>query len=89
MSALLTRSGAGLRGTRGLFGLKIESWYFVMTICSLSVLRGFFRDTRTMPSSSLSRLILTLMLSVADRVIGGAGVSSEVVVVDCDNEAVQ
>jgi len=42
-----------------------------------------------MPSSSLSRLILTLILSVADRVIGGAGVSSEVVVVDCDNEAVQ
>jgi hypothetical protein len=48
----------------------------VITICSLSVRRGCFFGLKG-ASSSRSRLILTLMLSVADRVIGGAGVSSE------------
>jgi hypothetical protein len=75
VKALLTRSGAGLLGT-GLLGLRIESWNLVMTICSLSVRRGCFLG-RSGVSSSRSRLILTLMLSVADLVMGGAGVSSE------------
>jgi hypothetical protein len=47
-----------------------------MTICSLSVRRGCFLG-RSGVSSSRSRFILTLMLSVADLVMGGAGVSSE------------
>jgi hypothetical protein len=55
-----------------------------MTICSLRVLLGCFLGRRGV-SSSLSRLILTLVLSVADLVIGGAGVSSGLY---CDREAV-
>lgn len=44
-------------------------------ICSLNVRRGCFLGGTGL-SSSLSRLILTLILSVADRLIGGAQAAS-------------
>jgi hypothetical protein len=72
--ARFTRSGAGLRGT-GELGERMESWNLVTTICSERVRRGCFFGRRG-ASSSRSRLILTLMESVAERVMGGAGVSS-------------
>jgi hypothetical protein len=74
VKARWTRSGAGERGT-GELGERIVSWNLVTTICSERVRRGCFLRGRGV-SSSRSRLILTLMESVAERVMGGAGVSS-------------